>query len=231
MRCELRPALAGVALCAHALSAQVGRPPERSPYRDLEYRQEFSTFAGSFGAKKDPLGIAPRSGTMVGARYEIRLGGPAYFYSRVAGAALERTVIDPKQAPAARAVGSERVPLLFGDAGLQLHLTGFKSWHGLVPLVSSGLGLTANLKGKDDIGLYRFGTPFTLTFGGGLKWTTGPRWQWRVDLYNVAYRIHYPETYYIKQGEGDPVLGPNEKKDLWRRNRALTIGVSYVNFR
>jgi 2,3-bisphosphoglycerate-independent phosphoglycerate mutase len=48
------------------------------------YRQELTGFTGYYAAAEDPVGVAPRSGPMLGVRYEIRLGGPAQFYARAA---------------------------------------------------------------------------------------------------------------------------------------------------
>ena len=57
--------------------AQVGYPPAESPFRDLPFRQEATIVAGYFAAGKDPVGVAPQSGPLVGVRYEARIGGPA----------------------------------------------------------------------------------------------------------------------------------------------------------
>lgn len=214
-----------------AAQADVGSAPQRSPYKDLEYRQEFTLFSGYYRGAKDPAGVAPQSGPMVGGRYEFRMGGPAYIVGRVAGAHLDRTVINPQSPTEAGRTSSERVPLLLTDVGLQLHLTGFKSWRGLVPIVAGGLGFTADLRGKTDVGQFRIGIPFTLTYGAGVKWVPGGRWQYRLDWSQYMFRLHYPETYYIKSGELPAVLTPDVPRDFWRRNGAITFGVSYANFR
>ena len=67
-------AAAAAALLASTAGAQVGYPPERSPYRDLEYRQELTLLTGYYAASADPAGVAPRSGPMLGLRYDVRVG-------------------------------------------------------------------------------------------------------------------------------------------------------------
>jgi hypothetical protein len=204
----------------------VGHSPERSPFRDLEHTREWTYFAGYFSAKADPEGVAPRSGPMVGGRWDVRLAGPLYATARMAGAMLDRRIIDPTLPTAERFVGEERVPLLFTDLGFALSLTGFKSWHGMVPVLNGGLGLTADLRGKNDVARYRFGVPVTITYGAAVKWLPGRSWQIRLDWVNYLYRIHYPESYYLRTGTDDPVRLPNEPNSLWRKNVAFQLGLA-----
>ena len=214
-------------LLAVRVSAQVvGHPPERSPFRDLEHPREWTAFGGYYSAAADPEGVAPRSGAMAGIRWDLRLGGPAYVTARLAGAMLDRRIIDPSKPIAERFVAEETVPMLFTDVGLGINLTGFKSWHGLVPAVNGGLGLTSDLRGKNDLARFRFGSPVTVTYGSTLKWLPGGNWQMRLDWVNYVYRIHYPESYYLRTGTDDPVRLPNEPNSFWRRNVAWQLGLS-----
>jgi len=216
-----------LALPAYA-GGQVGYRPEQSPYRDLEYRREWTFFAGSYDARKDPVGVAPRGGAMFGGRYDAHLTGPLYAGLRLAGALLERRILDPKKPPGERFVGRESVPMVFADVNLSLNLTGFRTWHSLAPYFAGGLGVTADVRGAYDIGQYRFGFPVTLNFGAGTKWVPRTRWQVRLDWTNYIYQIRYPDSYFLRTGEFDPVRLPGQAQSLWRRNVALTLGVSYL---
>ena len=69
--------LGGLALASRSADAQVGYPPDRSPFRDLPQTMELSMYSGWFKAKRDPGGVAPRSGPMVGAMWQWRFGGPS----------------------------------------------------------------------------------------------------------------------------------------------------------
>jgi hypothetical protein len=220
-----------VTAVAPPVAAQVGHPPERSPYRDLEYTQEWTFFGGYFNPRKDRVGVAPQAGDMYGGRWDLRIGGPAYLFGRVATASLAHRVIDPKQPIGKRDVGSVTLPILFTDAGFGMNLTGFKTWHGLVPEVLLGGGTTADLRGRADVGKYKFGVPFTLTFGGAVKWVPAGRWQVRADWSNYVYQIRYPETYFLRVGTDDPVLLPGAVHSSWYRNSALQLGLSYLYHR
>lgn len=218
---------------AYALpaGAQVGHAPERSPYRDLEYPREWTVFSGVFDPMRDPVGVAPRGGPLFGVRYDMQLTGPLYVSGRVANVFAERRVLDPRRPNDQRVVGIDNLPLLLSDISLGLNLTGFRTWRNLVPVVNGGLGFAADLSGRNDVGGYRFGVPFTMTFGAGVKWTPGGRWQLRLDWANYIYQIRYPDQYYLDQGEGDPVLHQRDPQSLWRRNTALQIGISWLTGR
>ena len=43
---------------------------------------------------------------------------------------------------------------------------------------------------------YKFGTPFAFSFGGGLRYVPGGRFQLRVDWNDYLYQLKYPTQYY-----------------------------------
>ena len=213
------------------VGAQVGRLPSKSPYRDLEFRQEWTSFAGQFNAKADPAGAAPQGGVFIGERLAIRLGGPMYFTTRIAGSMQKRTIISPLLVEPARSRRSEELPIVYTDVGFEMQLTGPKTWHSFAPVIGGGFGLTADLKSKRDVGGFRFGQPLTLTFGTALKYIPRRGPNVRLEWSNYLYRIHYPESYYLKSGEAPVVLTAGVKKDLWRRNGVWAVGLTVMNFR
>src|SRR5207249_2563016 len=84
----------GVAMTVTA-GAQVGYPPARSPYIDIPMSQELTLLLGHYAAKRDPAGVAPQSGTLVGAHYEWRASGPAHLTAELARVSSMRRLIDP----------------------------------------------------------------------------------------------------------------------------------------
>lgn len=207
------------------LMAQVGHTPAKSPYRDLENRQELTFLGGRFDAAVDPARVAPTDAAMVGVHYEFRMGGPAYLTARMVGVFSNRTVVDPKLELANRVLGEKSVPFLLTDVGFALNLTGFKSWRGLVPVLGGGAGIGTGFE-SIDVGGYRFGYPFLFTLRPGIKFATRGKWQARLDATNYFYRVRYPETYFVKTGADDPVLPPSSERNYWKRNLALTLGAT-----
>lgn len=217
---------------APALGAQVGHVPQRSPYIDLEYRQEATIFGGYYNAGTDQVGVAPRSGPMFGVRYDLRLGGPASLTSKLMYVSSQRDVIDPRRPKASRVVQADAAwPVYMWDVGISLNLTGQRSYRHIVPFVTTGLGIATDFKGGADVGAWRFGTPFALSLGGGVKWVPAGKLQVRADVTDQLYQIKYPNSYYLAASDGTSVLSPNDAKSDWTSNIGLSIGVSYSFFR
>jgi hypothetical protein len=227
MMTSLRAALGVAVFVPTLVAAQVGSTPLHSPYRDLEYRQEFTTFTGWYVAGGDAAHVAPKSAPMLGAHYEFRVAGPAWLTARVAGVFASRNEIDPKLPIASRALGSKSVPMMLTDVGFALNLTGFKSWHALVPTVGGGLGMGAAFDGGGDAGGFKVGYPFLLTLRTGLKFASGGKWQGRLDATQYLSRLRYPESYFTKTGPDATVLPVDGKRTTWHRNMGLTLGLTY----
>jgi hypothetical protein len=219
-------------VCAAVLSAgpalaQVGFTPERSPYKDLDRKHEFTLLVGSFSPSEDKLRIAPRGGPLTGFQYEWRALGPVHLATQFTRATSERTVINPAAVDVNdRIVGTETAPIYGLDGMMALALTGPRSWHSLVPMVSGGLGVVTNLKAA-DAGGFQFGTKFAFSMSGGIRWTPGGRLQLRADVTDRMYRISYPETYYIEPEGGTAVLNRVDSNSNWAHNRVFTFGLSY----
>ncbi len=214
-------------LAAVPATAQVGHPPETSPYVDLEYKQELTALGGYLRARHDPAGVAPGNGALAGLRYEISLVGPLALSSDLTRAFLNRNVIDPSKPRSARAVGTESSPVYSADLALALNLTGRKSWHRVVPQLRAGVGVVSS-SAKDDSSGFKFGTPFAFTFGGGLKLVPGRRWQLRADVTDRIFKLAYPDSYYRPAADLTAVLDAQTARSFYTHHTALTVGVSYL---
>ena len=228
----MKQILGAVALAVVATSAgaQVGHLPQSSPYRDVETSQEITFFGGHYSAGQDVLNVGPRSGPMFGIRYEKHVGGPAFLMVRWSHVNSERNVIDPTKVGAAAQLGRRNVSINLWDADLALNLTGQKSFHHIVPIVNLGVGV-ATCSCSFDPDPYKFGTPFAFSFGGGLRYVPGGRFQLRVDWNDYLYQLKYPTQYYIHTtGSGAPAPS-GQARSFWKNNGALTVGASLLFFR
>jgi hypothetical protein len=210
--------------------AQVGHLPENSPYRDLETSQEVTFFGGQYSAGKDPIGVAPRDGPMFGLRYQIHVGGPAFLMARWSHVNSDRLAIDPTKIGAARQLGKHNVSLNLLDVDLALNLTGQKSFHHIVPVINLGAGI-ASCGCSVNSDPYTFGTPFAFTFGGGLRFAPGGRFQITADWNNYLYQLKYPTEYYLNPTGGTAAVTGNQARSFWKNNRSLTLGASLLFFR
>lgn len=233
---------AGLALCAAPLSAQVGYPPQQSPYRDLRETMEVTLYSGYFRAKKDPARVAPVSGPMFGAQYQWRAGGPAHLTVDVARVESERRVLDPDKNGIdpttntaclltdvnCKSAGVYRWPLYMVDGGVTMALTGERSFMRMVPLVKAGVGLVTDFHSQPDVGAFGFGTRFALTWGAGLRVVPGGRYSVRADISNRLYTVKYPISYYVPSEDGSTIFATTQSRTAWLNNPAFTIGVSYL---
>lgn len=216
---------------AAAQGVDVGYPPPRSPFRDLEFKQEATAFGGYYLAGKDPAGVAPRSGPMAGIRYEVGVGGPAQIVARLARVMSERRVINPLEPRATRELGVQDWPLYLVDVGMSINLTGQRSYHGMVPIIYTGIGLASDLDKQVEEDPFNLGTTFAFSVAGGLRFVPGGRFQARADVGTWFYQVKYPTAYYGVTSDNSTVLDADQEKNLWKRNLGLTLGVSYLLFR
>jgi hypothetical protein len=218
-----------------SVEAQVGYEPRQSPYRDLRETQELTLFSGYYRAKTDPAQVAPRSGPMAGVLYQWRAGGPAHLGVALGRVASERRVLDPERVatcsgpPAdCKLNGVYRWPLYFADAGFALALTGARSFFRLVPEVKAGMGIVTDFHTQPDVGDFAFGTRFAFTWGAGIRWVPGGRYQLRADLTNHLYSVKYPATYYLPAPDNSTIFTTRQSRTAWLNNPGFTIGLSYL---
>jgi hypothetical protein len=215
-----------VALLARPAAGQVGYPPARSPFVDVEQTQEITVLFGYYSAKRDPAKVAPQSAAMAGLQYEWRASGPLHLGLEFMETNSERTTLDPSKAPAARDLGTSTHPIYGADAFLAVSLTGERSWHHLMPMTNLGLGLVSDFKGP-DVGGFKFGTRFAFPWGAGVRWVPGGHIQLRADVKDWMYSVVYPESYYISSTTDPPILTSKVARSRWTNNFAMTVGVSY----
>ena len=209
-------------------SAQVGYPPARSPFVDVDQTQELTPLFGYFRAKKDPAKVAPTSGLIGGFQYEWRATDPLHLGLEMVGINSNRTPLDPSKAPALRLQPTASQPLMAIDGFLALSLTGARSWHHVMPMVGAGLGLISDFNGG-DAGGFTFGTRFAFPWGAGVRWVPGGgHMQLRADVKDWMYTVVYPEGYYVSSTADAPILTSKVARSRWTNNFAMTVGVSYI---
>lgn len=222
--------LCGLALAlglAAPVQAQlVGHLPESSPFRDVLGRHLVNLQLGWLNTSDDPAGVGPQSGLMLLGRYEYATAGPFAVTARIGVApSLQRNVKDPLFSGPLRDLGTRDEPLILVDGGLLLNLTGDKSYRGVQPRVHLNFGLVNSLNNDWDIGRYRFGPKFTISYGTSLRVLRTGALEWNVDLTHAFWRMHYPETYQSGPGIQEPSIIGNGVRSPWAGNLILSVGV------
>lgn len=218
---SLTPALA---------AAQVGNLPANSPFEDVKLGQNLSIMGGWMAMKRDPADVAAKSSLAAALRYDIAIGGPASLYVRYLLAPSERKLLAPTNPLATRVIGTPSVTTHQLDTGLDLALTGKKTWHRLIPSINGGAGVVSDFASADT-GSYRFGTKFSFSYGLGLRYLPRKGPMVRVDLTNFMWQYDYPDRYFVKASDTTSVLTDTRNRSAWRGARTVTVGVTLPLFR
>ncbi|HET7553165.1 MAG TPA: hypothetical protein VFK04_17865 [Gemmatimonadaceae bacterium] len=218
-----------LAFAAAPAAAQVGHPPAESPYHDIPFKQEITLYGGDYQGAIGKAGVGPTGGTVIGARYSIRLGGPVEATAHLARVATSRMVKDPAKSDADRNVGEQSFGLYLADVGFALNLTGQKSYHRFVPVIGAGLGVVSG-SGSPDVGGFKVGTPFALNFRAAIRFVPGGNISARLELADNMFQLSYPAAYFRSPpiGEGTPILDRSVGDSQWTHHRMLTLGISYM---
>jgi hypothetical protein len=211
-------------------SAQVGHQPTSSPYEDFKIGQTLTIMAGWLAIKRDPADVAAKSSAMGSLRYDLGIGGPVSLYGRYLLAPSERKVLVPNNPRSTRVLGMQSATSHVMDLGLDISLTGKKTWHRLMPSVNFGGGLVSNFANADT-GAYRFGTKFALTYGASLRYLPRKGPQVRVDVGRYMWKYQYPDRYFVRASDTTSVLTDTRQRSAWRTNWGVSAGVSVPLFR
>jgi hypothetical protein len=213
------------------LSAQViGSLPEKSPFVDLRDGHRFGVTAGYLVTGRDPVGVNPKSGPLIGLRYDLHGGGPVYLTGRMFMVPSERDVLDYTKKAAQRRTGTQTCTIWGTDIGMALAVTGDRSWHSIQPLVHADIGLAGGLGDKADVSNFSFTPSFSFSYGLGARWVTGKNSELRADVSWHYWKLSYPESYKSTEGDSIPIR-PSGSMSPYAGNRAMTVSWTWGIFR
>ena len=182
-----------------ALSAQVGYPPAHSPYHELERGAYFEAFGGHMFGTGGLLRLGPRDGTSEGARIVIRGKNTLQLSFGAWTAGTQRELINAQDSVAVRDKGLIPQRLIAGEFGIQLNLTGGKTWRGLAPYAGISLGLVHGQGSPAvDTSGYSFGNKIFFAPTLGTRWFAAQRLYVKVDMRAVFWKLTYPPSYSLE---------------------------------
>jgi len=209
---------------------EVGSLPEKSPYNDLRDGQRIGLVFGYLSTGRDPVGVNPQSGQLIGARYDWYAGGPVYLTGRLFTVASTRDILDYTKKPAFRLVGTQRCDIWGADVGMAMALTGNRSWHGFQPLVNLGVGMAGAPDDKEDVSHFSFSPTFAFSYGLGLRLVTGRNSEVRADVSWYYWQMKYPDLYRSTQGD-TLAIRPTGSLSPYVGNRAVSVSWTLGIFR
>src|SRR3989449_9954486 len=124
----------------NVVAAQVGHEPAHSPYHDVRRGGVLVFTFGNLGGSRGSVGVGPSDGKTGGIRYEVPFGAVGASLG-LAYARMDRFVVDPFTDTTSRKTGPFTDDVVLLDAGLQLILTGRKTWRGFAPDGGGVLGV------------------------------------------------------------------------------------------
>jgi hypothetical protein len=213
--------------------AQVGHPPNASPYHDIRRGHTFVPLGGYFSGDGGRFGIAPHSGGVYGFRYDIRTATALEMGLGFARGSLERLIVNPDETLANRVSGPVKQTVTFAEFDLQLNLTGGKTWHRLAPFVGAGVGLTLPSGTAQDTSGFKFGHKLYFIPSAGLRIFLTDRLHLRGEARTTFWKLKYP-TSFTEEPTLEPgtVDSPNAvitdgNLSEWTTSSWLQVGLGY----
>src|SRR5947208_875291 len=216
------------------LSAQVGHDPAHSPYRDILLHSGPVLFVGHLGADRGTAGAGTSNALTLGARYEIPAGRALHFQFTGAYLHGDRFIIDPRadSSTPARRTGPVKSDLGLFEIGMQLRLTGGKTWHGVAPYVGTGLGLMFDVNSPGDTtgSGYQFGTKLTIAFATGVRWYPARRVMINGDVRAHFWRLKYPVSFHDSSlaPDGSRVIPLSQPLSDWTLHPWISLGIGWI---
>jgi hypothetical protein len=213
--------------------AQVGHPPNASPYHDIRRGHTFIPLVGYFGGDGGRFGIAPHSGEIYGFRYDIRTATPLEMGLGLARGNLERLIVDPFVELANRVSGPVDQTVTFAELDLQFNLTGGKTWHRLAPFVSAGVGLTFPSGTAADTSNFELGHKIYFAPGAGVRIFVTNRLHLRGEVRTTFWKLKYPMSFTEEPALEPGTIGnPNAvisdgNLSEWTASSWLQVGLGY----
>lgn len=213
-----------------AAAAQVGHPPESSPYRDVRAKWLLSATGGYSWGSGGQVGVGPHDGPLMGARVDWLIGGPAMLGFSATYGNLQRNLIDPEAPLDERFLGTAPNSVFMLESSIGLVLTGAKTWRGFAPYFGGTLGLAfGGDVPEDSLSGFEFNTKFTAGFIVGTRWHLGSRIALRFEFRDVFWQLKYPPPFFFPTEDVPPTLNPlTTGESEWTANPQVLISVGYA---
>jgi len=214
-------------------SAQVGHDPGTSPYRDILLHPVLGVYIGHLSADRGRAGAGLSDAFTIGTRYEIPTGRSLLFQFSTAYVSGDRFIIDPRADSTSpqRRTGPVQSDLVLAELGIQLRLTGAKTWRGLSPYVGTGLGLLFDVHSPGDTtgSGYKFGTKLTLAGITGVRWFPSRRVLVNAEARAQLWRLKYPLSFHAALSpDGSRVVPLTEPLNDWTLHPWFSLGIGWT---
>ncbi|HEY3933218.1 MAG TPA: hypothetical protein VGL65_01235 [Gemmatimonadales bacterium] len=205
------PVLALAVTAAAPLAAQVGFMPSQSPYHAIQRGTFVEALGGRIFGTGGLLLLGPRDGDEEGVRFVLRGKNTLQFSFGGWTAGTVRSVIDADDSVATRNKGLFHQQLIAGEIGIQLNLSGGKTWHGVAPFAGVNFGFLHGQSGPaTDTSGYSFGTKVYFGPAAGARLFISQRLYLRLEARGLFWNLQYPASYSLEPSKQPGTLtAPN----------------------
>jgi hypothetical protein len=214
------------------LSAQIGHDPGTSPYHDIPLHPGPMLFYGHLSGDRGRSGAGVSNASTIGVRYEIPAGRSMLFQFTTAYLRGDRFIYDPRADSTSpqRRVGPVKSDLALAEVGLQLRLTGAKTWRGVAPYAGTALGLMFDVNSPGDTtgSGYRFGTKLTFAMATGVRWYPSRRITVNADVRAHLWRLKYPLSFHNPAPDGSTVVPLRQNLTDWTVHPWVSLGIGWI---
>lgn len=210
------------------LTAQVGHPPDHSPYRDVKRGRTIILSGGYLMGSRGAVGVGPSNGGMATARFEVPFGKPLGFFLGAGYGRLSRFIADPTKDSAAHISGPINVDVAVFEGGVHLFLTDSRTWHAFAPMLGVSGGVIIARDPPADTSGYRFRAKGMFGPEAGLRWYLGRRLALRAEGRLMFWQLNYPLAYKQPSPDGSrvqPLTAPDKE---WTRHPWISIGLGWT---
>jgi len=210
------------------LSAQVGYPPDHSPFRDVKRGRTFVLEGGYLTGGRGVVGVGPSNGSLASVRFEVPFGKPLAFFLGAAYGRMTRFVADPTKNAAAHISGPVNTNVAIFLGGVHLQLTGAKTWHALAPYLGASAGVIVATDPAVDSSGYLFRGRGIFGPEAGIRWYVGRRVAVRAEGRLMFWQLRYPLAYKQPSPDGTRVLELTAAEKEWTRHPWISIGLGWT---
>lgn len=211
---------------------QVGHDPANSPYRDVTLKPTLSPYFGYLMADRGRARVGVSNALTFGVRYELPTGRSLLFQFGTAYLRGDRFVADPRADSTSpqRLTGPFNAAVLLADIGVQLRLTGTKSWHGMAPYAGVGLGMLFDADSPTDSSGYKFGTKLTLSGTTGMRLYPSRRITINAEARAQLWRLKYPLSFHDTNQAPDhsTVVPLRDPLNDWTLHPWFSLGIGWT---
>ena len=230
----MRAALVGAAALLTAfppsrLTAQVGYPPDHSPYRDIKHGRTLILSGGYLTGSRGVVGVGPSNGPTASVRFEVPFGrSPLAFFLGAGYGRMTRFVADPTRNAALHISGPVNTSVGMVEGGAHIMLSGAKAWHILAPYIGASGGAIFASNPPADVSGYRFRVKGMFGPEAGIRWYLGRRVAIRTEARLMFWQLNYPLAYKQPSPDGSRVLELGASEKEWTRHPWISAGLAWT---